>query len=78
MKRRCPYRKAIEAEVAKHKGVSVEFGQRSKHNVATITFNGNSKFSIYPASASDSQRGRLNQLSTIRKLIRELKEDYHA
>jgi hypothetical protein len=56
-------------ELARWPGVSWSRQVRSKHYALVLTFDGVSRFVIYPSSPGDNQRGGLNHLRDIRQTL---------
>lgn len=53
-------------------GASVKFQHSKKHNVATVSFNGQSRKVVYANTLSDNRRGLQNHLAQVRKELRAL------
>lgn len=53
-------------EVAEWPGASVTFEKASKHRKAILSFDGSTRFAVFPDSPSDSRRGVYNHLATVR------------
>lgn len=69
--KRTDYDDPVETEIERWPGVTFRREVRAKHFALVLTFNGASKFLIYPATGSD-RRGVLNHLTDLRAALREL------
>lgn len=70
--RRSDHDDYAEAELKRWPGVTWERHHRSKHMALVLTFQGVSRFVTYPLTTSDSVRGPLNHVATIRRTLREM------
>lgn len=68
--KRHEYDEHQEAELAKWPGVEWSRQVRGKHYALVLSFNGRSRFVIYPTSPGDSIRGMLNHLTDVRATLR--------
>lgn len=66
------YESAIRSEVAAWPGVTVEFGRRSKHREVRFTFNGESRFHVFPDTPSDNYRGVRAKITDVRHLLKAM------
>jgi hypothetical protein len=66
------YEKAIEREVEEWPGVTVEFGQTTKHPKAKFTFNGKMLSHGYAGTPGDSAFGVHQMLGDMRRTMRKL------
>lgn len=66
------YEEAIRGEVSRWPGASVSFSARAKHDQATISFAGVSRFVVIPSSPGDMRRGPANSISNVRSELQRL------
>jgi hypothetical protein len=64
--KRTTYDDAVDAELARWPGVAWTREVRGKHYALVLTFNGVSRFVVYPCSPGDSRRGALNHLTDVK------------
>jgi hypothetical protein len=65
------YDDPADAELEQWPGVEAKRVVRGKHYALVLTFNGVSRFVIYPTSPGDT-RGALNHIQNIREVLREM------
>lgn len=67
------YDAAAEEEIARWPGAAiVETITGRKHRKTFISFNGNTRFVVSPATTGDGKRGPMRHCNDIRKVLREL------
>lgn len=70
--KRTTYDDPVEAELDRWPGVAWARETRSKHYALVLTYRGQSRFVIYPATPGDNRRGALNHLANVRAELRAL------
>ncbi len=65
------YDDAVDAELALWLGVEAKRRKLSKHQKLVLTFNGETRFLVYPSTPSD-RRGALNHVGDLKKLLLEM------
>lgn len=66
------YLQELKRELAKYPGVAAEFTHRAKHQQVTLSYNGRSRFVVFPASPSDCTRGLQKTIKDMRGELRNL------
>lgn len=67
----CDYDAMADAELARWQGVTHERGMTAKHHYLAVTYRGQTRRIVYPASGSD-RRGPQNHAQDVRQVLREL------
>lgn len=68
----CEYEQWSLDEVGQWPGASVTFEKRSKHRAAILSYQGKTRFVVYPDSPGDSRRGVHNHVAEVRQALTQL------
>lgn len=63
---------ALRREIDKIPGVQASFSRRKKHEQVVLSYDGRSRFVVYPTTAGDGRRALKNILRDVRAELRNL------